>query len=89
MLWVRLTRIGCSLALLNVLGTLQIWRSGVYERDQLLAQTALIWVVPGFVIVVVFVLKTGRTGRAPDSTSTNPDTPNLNAVVGAGGVGAP
>jgi len=89
MLWVGLSLLGLSLALLNALGTLRIWRSGVYERGQLLAQTALIWIVPGSVMMVLFILKSERAGRAPDPTATNPDTPNSTAVVGAGGVGAP
>ena len=90
MLWIGLSLLGLALALLNVRGTMRIWRSGLYERGQLLAQTALIWVLPGSVIAVLYVLKDDRrTHVVDDPTATNPSTPNANATIGAGGIGAP
>jgi hypothetical protein len=89
MLWIGILLAGSSLALLNVRGTLRVWRSGVYERGQLLAQTALIWVVPGSVFAVMYVLKDERSHRAfDDPTATNSPEPTSGATTVAGG-GAP
>jgi len=89
MLWLGVSLVGIALALLNVRGTLRLWRTTVYERGQLLAQTALIWLIPGSVFVVTYILKDDRLGRAIDPTASNPETPNATIVVGAGGPGAP
>jgi hypothetical protein len=88
MLWLGLFLVGAPLAVANLRGTRRIWRSGVYERRQLYAQTLLIWAVPASVFAVVHVLKEDRPGRAVnDPTAMNPATPNAN-TIGSGG-GAP
>jgi hypothetical protein len=87
MLWLGVSLLGIALALLNVRGTLRLWRSCAYERGQLLAQTALIWLLPGSVFVVTYILKDDRPGRALDPTASNPETPN--ATIVAAGPGAP
>jgi hypothetical protein len=89
MLWIGLSLVGTALALLNLRGTLRIWRSGIYEREQLLAQTVLIWIVPGSVFAVVYILKDDRPKTAlGDPTVANPDSPG-EASMGAGHHGAP
>lgn len=75
--------VGVALALLNVRGSLRIWRSGVYERRQLIAQTVLIWLVPGSVFLIVSVLKDARPALALDPTTENPESANANIVAGA------
>jgi len=85
-LWFGIALVGGVLALLNARGTLRIWRSGVYERGQLLAQTALIWVIPGSVFAVLSLLRDdGRSGKPSDSTAANPETPNADAMNGTTG----
>jgi len=89
MLWLGLSLVGTALALLNVRGTLLLWRSSVYERGQVLAQTALIWLLPGAVFVVTYILKDDRSGRALDPTASNPETPNANINAGSVASNAP
>jgi hypothetical protein len=83
-LWVGVSLVGLSLGIANLRGTVRIWRSGLYERGQLLAQTALIWVVPGSVFAVLSVMKDHRPGRPGDPTARNDESPNA-AVSQAGG----
>jgi len=90
MIWAALSLLGLALLVLNVWGTMRIWRSGLYERGQLRAQTALIWIVPGSVLAVLYVLKGDRPSKSVgDPTATNSSVPNANVNVGAGGIGAP
>ena len=87
--WVGAAVLGIALALWNARVTARIWRSAVYERGQLIAQTAIIWLVPGSAFAVAAVLKGGSPRSALDPTVTNPDTPNSNITTGASGIGAP
>jgi len=85
-LWVGITFVGLAVAALNIWGTLRIWRSGVYEPGQLVAQTAFIWILPGAAIAVVSML----SGDCPrlagdDSTAANPQNPNADAMNGTVG----
>ena len=90
MLWLGLLLMGFPLAVANLRGTRRIWRSGVYERGQLYAQSLVIWAIPGSVFAVVHVLKEDRPGRAVnDPTATNPATPNATMTEGGSGIGAP
>ena len=87
--WVGAAVLGIALALWNARVTARIWRSAVYERGQLIAQTAIIWLVPGSAFAVAAVLKGGFPRRVLDRTATNPDTPNSTITTGASGIGAP
>jgi hypothetical protein len=90
MLWVGITLVGLAVAALNVWGTLRIWRSGVYERGQLLAQTAFIWILPGAAIAVVSLLSDGRRHHSGDDPSAaNPQDPNAEAMNGFVGHDSP
>jgi len=80
---------GFALAFWNARVTVGLWRSAVYERSQLVAQTALIWLIPGSAFVVAAVLKSGAPRRPHDPTTSNPDTPNATITTGASGIGAP
>jgi hypothetical protein len=84
MLWLGITLVGLAVATLNVWGTRRIWRSGIYERGQLLAQTVFIWILPGAAIAVVSMLG-GDRPRHDDSTATNPLEPNADAANGTVG----
>ena len=84
MLWIGIALFGIALATLNVWGTLRIWRSGVYENGQLVAQTVLIWILPGAAIAIVSLLS-GDRARHDDSTAANPLEPNADAMNGTVG----
>ena len=87
--WVGAAILGIALALWNARVTVRIWQSGLYERGQLIAQTVIIWLVPGSAFAVAAVLKGGTPRRAGDPTVSNPDTPNATITTGASGIGAP
>jgi hypothetical protein len=83
--WHAVAPVGLILVCLNVRGTLRVWRSAAYEQAQKLAQTGLIWLIPGAVFAVTYILRDDRPGPAPDdATARNPETPNGSAVTGAG-----
>ena len=84
MLWIGIFLVGLALVALNVWGTLRIWRSGVYERGQLVAQTAFIWILPGAAIAIVSFLSRDRPNHH-DFTATNPQEPNADAINGTVG----
>jgi hypothetical protein len=88
MWWVGVGVLGIALVAWNAKVTARIWRSGMYERGQLLAQTVIIWLIPGSAFGVAAVLKGGAV-RAQDSTASNSDAPNATITTGASGVGAP
>ena len=87
--WVGVALLGVGLALWNARVTARIWRSGVYERGQLLAQTVIIWLIPGSAFGVAAVLKGGFPRRPLDPTASNTDSPNANIYAEGGGTGAP
>lgn len=86
--WVGAAVLGIALVVWNARVTARIWRSGVYERGQLLAQTVIIWLVPGSALGIAAILK-GGSRRELDPTAANPDTPNATITTGASGIGAP
>lgn len=90
MQWVAVGLLGLALVVVNARGTRRIWRSRVYERGQLIAQTVLIWVVPGSVFVVLGILEGGSSrGVLGDPTARNPETSGFSDDVGGhhGGFG--
>jgi len=76
MLWLGIALVAGALGIANARGTARIRRSGLYERGQLLAQTVLIWAVPGSVFAVLSVLEDKRPGPDDDPTARNPESPN-------------
>jgi hypothetical protein len=86
MLWLGIALVAGALGIANLRGTARIRRSGLYDRGQLLAQTVLIWVIPGSVFAVLAVMKDARPGRPDDPTALNPETPNA-AITAAGAAG--
>jgi hypothetical protein len=87
--WVGASVLGLGLAFWNARVTVQIWRSGFYDRAQLLAQTAIIWLLPGSAYVVAAVLKGSARSHPADPTASNPDAPNATITTAASGPGAP
>ncbi len=71
--WIQIAAAGFLLLCLDVVGTTRLWRDSTYERSQKFAQTALIWVVPGFAFVVLYMLKVERDRSSRlDPTITDP-----------------
>jgi hypothetical protein len=65
-LWIAigLPAAGAVLATANGLTTRRLWSSAVFERPQKVAQTALIWLLPGsFVVVRHFLGEPERESR--------------------------
>lgn len=52
------------LATWNVLVTVRLWRTPMYDRPQRVAQTAIMWVVPGMALFVNWLLR-GMPAKAP------------------------
>jgi hypothetical protein len=88
MYWLAIATIGLAVTLLNVWATSRLWRAGLHERAQLLAQTILMWLVPGTAIVVMLALRADQPMRFStddDHTADNPQSPNADAVNGTTG----
>jgi uncharacterized membrane protein YgcG len=67
--------IGGIVVLANILTTYRLWASPLFETPQKIAQTILVWLVPGSVVVVRFFLRdtkrTGGRGSAVSLTMTD------------------
>jgi hypothetical protein len=59
---------GVGLAVLNVATTRRLWASQIFERPQKIAQSVLMWIVPGSVFLVRAVLGERHEGRAIDAS---------------------
>jgi hypothetical protein len=46
-----------SVVVANGITTERVWRSPLYERAQKIAQTALLWFLPGSVVFVAYLLR--------------------------------
>jgi hypothetical protein len=60
---------GFAIVFANVVTTRRLWASAIFETSQKVAQTALMWLVPGAAIVVWNVLREPRLGSQPDPTT--------------------
>jgi hypothetical protein len=65
--------VGAVLLAANVVITRRLWRSPLFERPQKLAQTVLIWVLPGSWVFVRLALLDRRPDDVHDTTVTSPD----------------
>jgi len=62
----------------NVFVTRRLWQSGLYERSQKIAQTALLWLVPGGAIFVNRIMQGDRQdARGDDPTGPHPAGPSV------------
>jgi uncharacterized membrane protein YgcG len=57
---------GLVIVLANVVTTRLLWASPIFETSQKIAQTVLVWLVPGGAIVVWNVLREPRIGSQSD-----------------------
>lgn len=60
------------LAIANALTTRRLWASAMFERRQKVAQTVMIWLLPG-TFVVTRMLLGGAPARDDDPTALRPD----------------
>ena len=56
-----LTGLAIALVIANALATRRLWASAMYEPPQKIAQTVLVWLVPGSVVVVWNLLGQARS----------------------------
>jgi hypothetical protein len=68
---IGLTALGVALAVANVVTVRSLWLSPIFEKSQKVAQSVLIWIVPGFFVVVRHLLRepSGTTGSVDPTTS--------------------
>jgi ABC-type nickel/cobalt efflux system permease component RcnA len=62
------------LVLLNAVTTGRLWMSHEFERSQKLAQTILLWLVPGAFLIVRHLLRDSRRERTGDPTARPVDS---------------
>ena len=68
-LWALLAcGIGAVVAIVNVRTTRRLWASQMFERPQKIAQTVLLWIVPGSFVLVRSVLGERFGGRLLDAS---------------------
>lgn len=66
---VVLVGIGLVVVFMNVVATRRLWASPIFEASQKVAQTILMWLIPGGVFVVWSVLREPRIGSPRDATA--------------------
>jgi hypothetical protein len=64
-----LVAVGVVVVFINAITTRRLWASAIFETSQKVAQTLLIWLVPGSVAVVWNILREPRLGNEEDSTA--------------------
>ena len=73
MLTACVTVLAIAVAVANAATGRALWRSQLFERSQKIAQTILMWLVPGTFVIVRFALRDstlGHTARADTSDPT-------------------
>ena len=71
-MWIAIAVGGLLLVVGNTVVTLRLWRSQMYERSQQIAQTAIVWVLPGSAVTVNWFLgEPSRKEPATDPTYSN------------------
>jgi hypothetical protein len=65
-----LLAVGLGLVFSNVVATREVWRSPAFEPSQKIAQTVLVWLVPGSVAVVWYVLRERGFGGGGSALSS-------------------
>jgi hypothetical protein len=76
-MWLGLIVVGI-LATANVVVTRRLWRSAAYERGQRIAQTLLIWLVPGGALFVNRVMSADdHYDRSIDPTGPHTSGPQV------------
>ncbi len=77
---------GAVVAAVNVVTMRRLWASPIFERPQKIAQSVMLWLVPGSFIVVRQVLGDHRIGRSldgVDATASNDGGHGLAGSIGS------
>jgi hypothetical protein len=75
--WIAVILGGLLLTAGNVVVTVRLWRSEMFERSQQIAQTAMLWLIPGSAIVVTWFLREpSRKQPSDDPTYSNDGATN-------------
>ena len=61
--------IAAFVVVVNLVTLRRLWASPIFERPQKIAQTILLWVVPGSFLAVRYVLREQRVRRSVDPTT--------------------
>jgi hypothetical protein len=77
---------GSFLAVANVIATVRIWRTPLLERSQRLAQTVLVWLVPGVFVAVRYEL--APPPEPNDDPTLSKDYTHVVPPGGPGGTGS-
>jgi len=77
---------GGVVVLATITTTHRLWVSSLFETPQKIAQTLLLWLVPGSVIVVAFFLRETRGGRGRRPESSQETTSGVAAWAILAGV---
>ena len=70
---IGLAALGIALGVANVVTVRSLWLSPLFEKSQKVAQSVLVWVVPGFFVVVRYLLHepTGTTDSSDPTVHRN------------------
>ena len=83
MLWIAGVLGGAMIATWNIAVTIRLWRSPMYDRRQRIAQTAIVWLVPGMAFFVNWLLM----AMPERSSSLDPNSNDGATDYGKQGVG--
>jgi len=83
MVWFAGALGGALLATWNIVVTTRLWRSPMYDRRQRIAQTAIVWLVPGMAFFVNWLLM----GMPEKSPPLDPNSNDGATDYGQQGVG--
>jgi hypothetical protein len=64
-----LLAVGLVVAFMNAVTTRRLWASTIFETSQKVAQTIIMWLIPGSVMIVWNVLRESRIGSRSDQTT--------------------
>ena len=72
---IGLAALAAALTLANVVTTGSLWLSHLFEKPQKIAQTVMIWIVPGsFIVVRHFLREPSRSVDSSDPTVSRDST---------------
>ena len=64
--------VAIALAVANVATSRALWRSQSFERSQKVAQTCLMWFVPGAFVIVKFAIRDSLPGPLAQGPTSDP-----------------
>jgi hypothetical protein len=77
--------LGGALFAMNVVATRRLWASAMFERGQKIAQTALLWLLPGSVFLIWAVVREPTIDRRHGSSNSSIDDA-VDWITGAEGI---